>query len=177
PQRSQLIKARNYLNHHNVNFYYHNSENNLLNCLQFTCSMLQPSRHPNSTSWLNHFWSMVGVRTEACWDFLNVNCRHLRKFFFAVHLSQSQVRIENAIGILKGQFSSLRELRNQIRNFKEMKDTIKWIISCVVLHNLLADLKDQSNDLYQEDEPDSAPVAEENIDNSNNGICNYSFPF
>ncbi|KNZ56400.1 hypothetical protein VP01_2412g5 [Puccinia sorghi] len=29
------------------------------------------------------------------------------------------------------------------RNYKEMKDTIKWIISCVVLHNLLEDLKDQ----------------------------------
>ncbi|KNZ47995.1 hypothetical protein VP01_5990g2 [Puccinia sorghi] len=45
---------------------------------------------------------------------------------FNYHLAQSQVRIEHAIGILK-----------------EMKDTIKWIISCVILHNLLADLKDQ----------------------------------
>ncbi|KNZ60836.1 hypothetical protein VP01_14940g1 [Puccinia sorghi] len=35
-----------------------------------------------------------------------------------------------------------------------MKDTIKWIISCVVLHNLLVDLKDQWNELYEDNEPD-----------------------
>ncbi|KNZ60078.1 hypothetical protein VP01_1612g1 [Puccinia sorghi] len=44
----------------------------------------------------------------------------------------------------------LRELRTQIRNQKESKDTIKWIINFV---------------------PDLAPVAEDNIENSNNGIC------
>ncbi|KNZ61162.1 hypothetical protein VP01_14435g1, partial [Puccinia sorghi] len=68
----------------------------------------------------------------------------------------SQVRIEHAIGILKGQFSSLRELWTQTRNHKEMKDTIKW--------------------LYEEYEPDSAPVAEDNIDNSNDGIRGILHP-
>ncbi|KNZ62036.1 hypothetical protein VP01_1321g8 [Puccinia sorghi] len=57
-----------------------------------------------------------------------------------------------------------------------MKNIIKWIISCVVLHNLLADLKDQWNELYEEDEPDSAPVAEDNIGNSNNGIRGILHP-
>ncbi|KNZ44362.1 hypothetical protein VP01_9238g1 [Puccinia sorghi] len=42
--------------------------------------------------------------------------------------------------------------------------------SCVFLHNLLADLKDQWNELHEEDEPDSAPVAEEDSENSSNGI-------
>ncbi|KNZ48589.1 hypothetical protein VP01_554g4, partial [Puccinia sorghi] len=42
-------------------------------------------------------------------------------------------------------------------NHKEMKDTIKWIISCLVLHNPLANLKDHWNELYEEDEPNSAP--------------------
>ncbi|KNZ50883.1 hypothetical protein VP01_4194g1 [Puccinia sorghi] len=65
----------------------------------------------------------------------------------------------------------LCEMRAQIRNQKEMKVTIKWIISCIVLHNLLADLKDQLNELYEEDEPDSAPVVVDNIANSNDGIC------
>ena len=51
-----------------------------------------------------------------------------------------------------------------------MKVAIKWIISCVVLHNLLADLKDQWNELYEEDEPDSAPVVNEDNDNSNDWI-------
>ena len=89
---------------------------------------------------------------------------------FNYHLAQSRVRIEHAIGILKGRFSSLREMRTQIRNRKEMKVAIKWIISCVVLHNLLADLKDQWNELYEEDEPDSAPVVNEDNDNSNDWI-------
>ncbi|KNZ45385.1 hypothetical protein VP01_8185g1 [Puccinia sorghi] len=42
-------------------------------------------------------------------------------------------------------------------------NTIKWIISCGVLHNLLANLKDQWNELYEEDEPDSS-LAEDKID-------------
>ncbi|PLW44608.1 hypothetical protein PCASD_05120 [Puccinia coronata f. sp. avenae] len=37
-----------------------------------------------------------------------------------------------------------------------MKAAIKWIISCVVLHNLLSDLKDQWNKLYKEEEPELA---------------------
>ena len=39
-----------------------------------------------------------------------------------------------------------------------MKGTIKWIISCIILHNLLANLKDQWNDLYEEDIPEPPPV-------------------
>ena len=77
---------------------------------------------------------------------------------FNYRLAQSCVRIEHAIGILKGQFSSLREIWSQICNCHEMKGTIKWIISCIILHNLLADLKDQWNDLYEEDIPEPPPV-------------------
>ncbi|PLW36305.1 hypothetical protein PCASD_15935 [Puccinia coronata f. sp. avenae] len=52
-----------------------------------------------------------------------------------------------------------------------MKAAIKWIISCVVLHNLLADLKDQWNELYKEEEPELAPpVGQENEDTSNDGL-------
>jgi hypothetical protein len=90
---------------------------------------------------------------------------------FNYHLAQLRVRIEHAIGILKGQFSSLREMRSQIRKHHEMKAVIKWIISCVVLHNLLADLKDQWNKLYKEEEPGLAPpVGQENDDARNDGL-------
>ena len=90
---------------------------------------------------------------------------------FNYHLAQSRVRIEHAIGILKGRFASLREMRSQIRNRHEMKAAIKWIISCVVLHNLLADLKDQWNKLYKEEEPELAPpVGQENDNTSNDGL-------
>ncbi|KNZ50338.1 hypothetical protein VP01_4484g1 [Puccinia sorghi] len=68
------------------------------------------------------------------------------------------------------------ELWTQIRNHKEMKDTIKWIISCVFLHNLLADPKDEWNGCYEENEPDSAQMAEDDIENSKDGICGILRP-
>ncbi|PLW22447.1 hypothetical protein PCASD_11644 [Puccinia coronata f. sp. avenae] len=89
---------------------------------------------------------------------------------FNYHLAQSRVRIEHAIGILKGRFASLREMRSQIRNRHEMKEAIKWIISCVVLHNLLADLKDQWNKLYEEEEPEPAPPVGQENEDSNDGL-------
>ncbi|POV96472.1 hypothetical protein PSHT_15116 [Puccinia striiformis] len=76
---------------------------------------------------------------------------------FNYHLAQSQVRIEHAIGILKGRFSSLRKMRSQIRGPKEMKAVVKWIITCIILHNLLADLKDQWNELYEDEIPEPPP--------------------
>ncbi|KAI9605031.1 hypothetical protein H4Q26_003002 [Puccinia striiformis f. sp. tritici PST-130] len=48
-----------------------------------------------------------------------------------------------------------------------MKGTIKWIITCIVLHNLLADLKDQWNDLYEDETPDPPPDIDD--DDSNHG--------
>ena len=39
-----------------------------------------------------------------------------RNVDFNYRLAQSRVRIEHAIGILKGRFASLREMRTQIRN-------------------------------------------------------------
>ncbi|KAI7965436.1 hypothetical protein MJO29_003534 [Puccinia striiformis f. sp. tritici] len=76
---------------------------------------------------------------------------------FNYHLAQSQVRIKHAIGILKGRFSSLRKMRSQIRGPKEMKAVVKWIITCIILHNLLADLKDQWNELYEDEIPEPPP--------------------
>ncbi|POW02539.1 hypothetical protein PSHT_12080 [Puccinia striiformis] len=44
------------------------------------------------------------------------------------------------------------------------KAAVKWIISCLILHNLLADLKDQWNELYEDEIPDPPP--EINDDNN-----------
>ncbi|KNZ49726.1 hypothetical protein VP01_4828g3 [Puccinia sorghi] len=60
-----------------IHFHF---KQNLLNCQQLTCSMLQPSCHPNST-FLN---IEVGVTTEASREFLHVNCRQLSICVFAV---------------------------------------------------------------------------------------------
>jgi hypothetical protein len=75
--------------------------------------------------------------------------------FINYHLAQSRVRIEHAISILKGCFASLQEIQTQIRNAEEMKGAVKWIVTCIILHNLLADLKDQWNDLDEDEVPDN----------------------
>ncbi|KNZ56312.1 hypothetical protein VP01_2436g2 [Puccinia sorghi] len=62
------------------------AKKNLINYMQLTCNMLQPSFYSNSTSWLNHFWSMVGGTTEASWDFLHVNCRQ-HKIIINFHIN------------------------------------------------------------------------------------------
>ncbi|KNZ59279.1 hypothetical protein VP01_1769g4 [Puccinia sorghi] len=92
-----------------------------------------------------------------------------RNVNFNYHLANSQLRIKHAVDILKVLFSTLYEMRTQIRNHKEMKVTINWVISCIVLHIILEHLKDLWNELYEEDDPDSAPVVD-NMDNSNDGI-------
>ncbi|KNZ44578.1 hypothetical protein VP01_9005g1, partial [Puccinia sorghi] len=87
--------------------------------LSQTCRFLSSLK--NSLIKISSFWQtqlikVIGLRSQLIkgeLDHQNVD--------FNYHLSQSQVRIEHAFVFLK-----------------EMKDTIKWIISCVVLHNLLA---------------------------------------
>ena len=99
------------------------------------------------------------------------SCTTPEKTSFNYHLAQSRVRIEHAIGILKGRFASLREIHSPIRNEKEMKQTNNWITVCLILHNLLANLKDQWNDLYQDEVPDPPPeIPDTNSSSSNNGI-------
>jgi hypothetical protein len=37
-----------------------------------------------------------------------------------------------------------------------MKGAVRWIVNCIFLHNLLADLKDQWNDLYEDVAPEDS---------------------
>ncbi|KNZ63403.1 hypothetical protein VP01_114g5 [Puccinia sorghi] len=120
---------------------------NLLHLIKPDCQQIHNFTHPYSAYTSDQF-TLPAYKGNELIDHQNVDLNyHLAQLIF--HLC---------------------ELWTHIRNRQEMKDTIKWIISFVVLHNLLADLKDQWNELYEEDEPDSALVAEENIENSNNGI-------
>lgn len=70
---------------------------------------------------------------------------------FNTYLAKSRVRNEHAIGILKGRWSSLREMRNQLRSPKELTSFIDWVIVCVILHNMLAKIGDEWIDLYHEE--------------------------
>ena len=70
---------------------------------------------------------------------------------FKTYLAKSRVWNEHAIGILKGRWSSLREMRNQLRSPKKLNSFIDWVIVCVILHNMLAKIGDEWIDLYHEE--------------------------
>eukprot|EP00644_Phytophthora_capsici_P002773 jgi/Phyca11/573723/estExt2_Genewise1.C_PHYCAscaffold_550104 len=83
---------------------------------------------------------------------------------FNNYLAMSRVRNEHAIGVLKGRWSSLRELRNQLRSQEEMTHLIDWAIGCCVLHNMMARLGDGWERMFLE--------RDDNINNAN--IAEYA---
>ncbi|MBW0549975.1 hypothetical protein O181_089690 [Austropuccinia psidii MF-1] len=84
---------------------------------------------------------------------------------FNYYLAKSRVRIKNAIGILKGRWFSLREMRNQMRDNHEIEYFTSWVVSCTILHNMLAQIGDEWFDLYEDDDPPHA----ENVSNNEIG--------
>ncbi|MBW0540603.1 hypothetical protein O181_080318 [Austropuccinia psidii MF-1] len=80
-------------------------------------------------------------------------------------LAKLRVQIKHEIGILKGQRFSLREIRNQMRDAHEIEYFVSWVISCTILHNMLAQIGDEWFDLYEDDDPPHA----ENLSNNNIG--------
>lgn len=75
-------------------------------------------------------------------------------------LARSCVRNEHCIGVLKSRWGSLWEMRQQLHSKKDMQVFIDWVVSCCVLHNMLAHLGDAWDDTYleEEDEDDSNSV-------------------
>lgn len=72
--------------------------------------------------------------------------RKKRQFNF--ELSRQRIRIEHAIGILKSRWQSLRELRILIKDERSAARANLWIQACIVLHNYLVDLGDDSIVVY-----------------------------
>ncbi|MBW0519511.1 hypothetical protein O181_059226 [Austropuccinia psidii MF-1] len=80
-------------------------------------------------------------------------------------LAKSRVRIKHAIGILKGWWFSLREMQNKMRDAHEIKYFVTWVVSCTILHNMLAQIGNEWYDLYEDDDPPHA----EKLSNNNIG--------
>ena len=53
------------------------------------------------------------------------------------HSLQIRIRVEHTIGMLKGTFQSLKEIRVQLINTKRHMVIIMWARVCIVLHNLI----------------------------------------
>jgi len=50
---------------------------------------------------------------------------------------QIRIRVEHTMGLLKGTFQSLKEIRIQLTNTKRHMIIIMWARVCIVLHNLI----------------------------------------
>ncbi|MBW0574415.1 hypothetical protein O181_114130 [Austropuccinia psidii MF-1] len=76
-------------------------------------------------------------------------------------LAQSWVCIEHAIGMLKGCWSSLQKMQFQIKGPEDINFFLNWVMTCVILHNLLAKIGDQWLTLYDDEEPPELQVINE----------------
>lgn len=65
-------------------------------------------------------------------------------------IAKSRVRNEHCIGVLKSRWSSLQEMKQQIRSAGDMQILIRWVTACCVLHNMLARLGDAWKEMYLE---------------------------
>lgn len=66
---------------------------------------------------------------------------------FNRHISSQRVAVEHTIGILKGRFQSLKELRVIISKDAGHKRACEWIQACAVLHNFLLEQGDEWEEL------------------------------
>jgi hypothetical protein len=68
---------------------------------------------------------------------------------FNKRLSRIRIDVEHAFKMLKKRWKSLIELRFRIRDFKNYIFAVRWIIACVMLHNILLNIQ---NDWKKEKE-------------------------
>ncbi|MBW0490646.1 hypothetical protein O181_030361 [Austropuccinia psidii MF-1] len=69
-------------------------------------------------------------------------------------LAKSRVRNEHMIGILKGRWASLREMRLHLNGREDIQPYMEWIKSCCIPHNMLSQIEDSwlelDNEVHQE---------------------------
>jgi hypothetical protein len=81
-----------------------------------------------------------------------------------------RIRAEHAIGLLKGRFQALRELRIQIASHKRHEWAIFFIRCCIILHNLIIMLEGSDfNSTFRERLLAVAPIIPNIIDDTDSG--------
>ena len=61
---------------------------------------------------------------------------------FNFQLARLRVRSEHAIGVLKGRFASLKELRMRLNGKNDFDCATSWVLACCVLHNVCRQQED-----------------------------------
>jgi hypothetical protein len=59
---------------------------------------------------------------------------------------QVRVKSEHAMGYLKGRFSSLRGLRQQIDDVTDHKCALAWVKTCIIIHTLVSFIEEGDED-------------------------------
>ena len=65
---------------------------------------------------------------------------------FNYHLLKICIHVEHAIGLLKGRYQSLFELRIQIYMHEKHLWAVMWIRCCIILHNLVLQIEAGKDD-------------------------------
>lgn len=56
------------------------------------------------------------------------------------------MRVKHAFAALKGRFQSLHELRMKIQTKKDVKVAVYWVMSCIILHNMIIRFEEEMGD-------------------------------
>lgn len=72
-----------------------------------------------------------------------------KKGKFNKTFSKHRIKIEHTFSQLKERFGSLKELRLQLKNDFCVKKACIWILTCVILHNVLIESKESDLDIFK----------------------------
>lgn len=70
-------------------------------------------------------------------------------------ISSARIIVEHVMGLLKGRWCSLRNLRIQIHKKEDVEKVNKWIVACLILHNMVTGFNDDWEDNFQENDTES----------------------
>jgi hypothetical protein len=117
--------------------------------------MTNPSLYLSDGQWL---LSDAGYALSAvqCTPYRQPEAELPHHKLFNFYFSAARVCIEHCNGIWKGRFSSLKGLKTQVKEINDFKRINEWIVSCIILHNILIQLKDSwENEEAEEDVEDN----------------------
>jgi hypothetical protein len=73
-------------------------------------------------------------------------------FRFNFYFSSARCLIEHVNGMLKTRWMSLKGISTQIREHKDFESVNKWILVCLILHNLMIKFEDEEWENEEEEE-------------------------
>jgi putative aminopeptidase FrvX len=65
--------------------------------------------------------------------------------------ASARIIVEHVMGILKGRWCSLKGLRVKIKTKKDTEKVNGWILSCLILHNMVTQFNDDWSDEMESD--------------------------